>query len=108
MDSENLKNTGKMTTLSEVINELVKRGYTQDFNIKSNEKAENKIQAFPDQFLIDKYYRFEGESDPEDEAIIYAISSIDSKIKGLLVNGYGTSSDYFGDEIMKKIKTRTS
>jgi hypothetical protein len=109
MDNDNLKHIGEMTSLTEVINALAKQGYTVDFNLKSSqiEGGENPIQEFPDQFLIDKYYRFEGESDPEDEAIVYAISSVDGKIKGLLVNGYGTSSDHCGDEIIEKLKTRT-
>ncbi|KQR70198.1 hypothetical protein [Pedobacter sp. Leaf176] len=60
----------------------------------------------PEDFLIDKFYRFEGTSDPEDESILYAISSTDGKIKGLLVDGYGTSADYSIEETIKKIKTR--
>ena len=109
MDHENLKHIGEMTSLSEVINALAQQGYTVDFNLKSDQidGGKNPVQEFPDQFLIDKYYRFEGESDPEDEAIVYAISSVDGQIKGLLVNGYGTSSEYCGDEIIKKLKTRT-
>lgn len=109
MDNDNLKHIGEMTSLSEVINALVKQGYTLDFNLKSSQLSggENPIQEFPEQFLIDRYYRFEGESDPDDEAIVYAISSVDGKIKGFLVNGYGTSSENCGDEVIKQLKNRT-
>jgi len=109
MDNDNLKHIGEMTSLSEVINALAKQGYTLDFNLKSNQiaGADNPVQAFPEQFLIDKHYRFEGESNPDDEAIVYAISSVDGKTKGILVNGYGTTSESCGDDIIKKLKTRT-
>jgi len=108
MDNEILKHIGEMTTLSEVINALSAQGYTIDFNLKSNQTdhGKNPLQEHPDQFLIDKYYRFEGESDPEDEAIVYAISSIDRKTKGVLVNGYGTSAENAGDNVIKKLKNR--
>ena len=109
MDNDYLKHIGEITSLSEVVNALVKQGYTVDFNLKSSQlsSGENPIQASPEQFLIDKHYRFEGESDPDDEAIVYAISSVDGKIKGIFVNGYGTSSEEAGDELIKQLKTRT-
>lgn len=108
MDNQNLNHFGEMTTLSEVLNALVNHGYTFDFNLKSDQLngIENPIQEHPEQFLIDKYYRFEGESDPEDEAIVYAISSINGEIKGFLVNGYGASSENCSDEIIKKLSVR--
>ncbi|MDQ0966407.1 hypothetical protein QFZ20_001810 [Flavobacterium sp. W4I14] len=109
MDNDYLKHIGEMTSLSEVVNALVNQGYIVDFNLKSSQlsSGRNPIQESPEQFLIDKHYRFEGESDPDDEAIVYAISSIDGKIKGIFVNGYGTSSESAGDEVIKKIKIRT-
>ncbi|MGA9648967.1 phosphoribosylpyrophosphate synthetase [Pedobacter sp.] len=90
-----LNHIGEMTTLSQVISGLEKDGYLIDFNLASDEtKARiNPLQEHPENFSIDKSYRFEGASDPDDEAIVYAISSWDGKIRGLLVDGYGISSD---------------
>ncbi|WP_307530675.1 phosphoribosylpyrophosphate synthetase [Pedobacter sp. W3I1] len=109
MDNDYLKHIGEMTSLSEVVNALAEQGYIVDFNLKSSQinDGENPIQEFPEQFLIDRHYRFEGESDPDDEAIVYAISSIDGKIKGIFVNGYGTSSESAGDEVINQLKSRT-
>lgn len=108
MNIKGLEHIGEMSTLSEVINVLVSRGYTVDFNLKGMVKADegSDIQKYPENFLIDGFYRFEGQSDPEDEAIVYAISSIDRKNMGILVNGYGVSSQKFGEELIKKLKTR--
>ena len=75
-------------TLSEAINDLTKKGYTVNFNIKQDciECAENNLQLQPDEFEIDEVYRFQEMSDVDNESILYAISSTNKNVKGLLVN----------------------
>jgi hypothetical protein len=64
------------------------------------------LQIHPDDFVIDKHYRFEGESDPADEAVVYAISSDKYNLKGILVNGYGASSDPLTDDMVKALREK--
>ena len=92
-------------TLSETINGLVKLGYTHDFNIKGEciICQKTNITLSPDDFQIDKVYRFEGASDPDYQAILYAISSIKYNIKGTLLNGYGISSDEVSSKLVEKL-----
>ncbi|MBC7745100.1 MAG: phosphoribosylpyrophosphate synthetase [Flavobacterium sp.] len=99
-----------MTTVTEVLNHLKQTGYTVDFNINDNHLVchDNSIQIHPDEFVIDKHYRFEGATDPGDEAIIYAISSTKHNIKGTLVNGYGIYSDPKIDEMIKSLTEKAS
>ncbi len=94
-----------MTTLSEVTNLLKARGYTVDFNLKQNhlECPNNLLKIFPDEFIVDKHYRFEGASDPADEAIVFAISSLKHNLKGVLINGYGISSEGMTSEMIKAL-----
>ena len=94
-----------MTTLSEITSLLKERGYTIDFNLKQNciECSGNLLKIFAGEFLVDKHYRFEGPSDPGDEAIVYAISSSKYNLKGVLVNGYGISSSSITDEMIKAL-----
>src|SRR5690606_38577856 len=94
-----------MTTVSEVLNVLKQRGYTVDFNLKDNCLIcnNNSLEIFPDQFVVDKHYRFEGPSDPGDEAIVYAISSETHNLKGTLVNGYGVYANEMTDEMIKAL-----
>ncbi|MEO7523782.1 MAG: cupin domain-containing protein [Ferruginibacter sp.] len=94
-------------TLSETINGLKKDGYTLDFNIDNECLVCNKSGKIlsPKDFEIDKVYRFEGETNPDDQSILYAISSTKFSMKGVLVNGYGISSDDKTNAIISKLKT---
>ncbi len=95
-------------TLSETMNELRREGYTEDFNLQQNclECRNGKFKVFTDEFKVDKYFRFEGASNPSDGAILYAISSDKENLRGLLVNAYGIYSDPITDEMVEKLKIR--
>lgn len=95
-------------TLSEAIAALQAQGYTEDFNISTDclECREGSLRLMPDDFHIDRFFRFEGQTDPADESILYAISSEKHGLKGLLVNGYGISSEPLTDEMLSKLATR--
>ena len=99
-----------MTTLSQVTNFLNDEGYTIDFNLREHylECMANHLKIFPGEFIVDKHYRFEGESDPSDEAIVFAISCPKHNLKGVLINGYGVSSDSVSDEMIKALDERKS
>ena len=94
-------------TLSETINGLKKEGYSLDFNISQECLICHTLNMTlsPEDFEIDKVYRFEGESNPDDQSILYAISSPKFEVKGVLVNGYGISSDDVTNALIKKLKT---
>ncbi|MDP2187205.1 MAG: cupin domain-containing protein [Sphingobacteriaceae bacterium] len=95
-------------TLSETINALVLLGYTHDFNVHQDSlfchQSNSVLQ--PADFQIDKVYRFEGASNPDDQAILYAISASKSDFKGTLVNGYGLSSDAYTNELIEMLQTQ--
>ncbi|MEO5683606.1 MAG: phosphoribosylpyrophosphate synthetase [Chitinophagaceae bacterium] len=94
-------------TLSEAVNGLKQRGYNIDFNIEADKLVCNQtpVSLSPDEFEIAEVYRFEGNTDPADEAVLYAIESKHGH-KGLLVNGYGPGADPVGDALVKKLKER--
>ena len=97
-----------MTTVSEVLNSLKKEGYTEDFNLGDTCLVchGNTLQIHPEDFVVDKHYRFEGPSDPGDEAIVYAISSEKHNVKGTLVDGYGVYSDSSNNDLVKTLKEK--
>ena len=92
--------------LVEGINALKEQGYVEDFNLKKYclECQDGKFQVLPDEFEIDKFFRFEGDSNPDDSSILYAISSEKHGLKGILVNAYGIYSQDIADEMLKKLR----
>lgn len=96
-----------MTPMAEVINNLRKEGYTTDFNLQENCLICNDdFRVYHNEFVIDRVFRFEGMSDPADEATVYAISSPKHNIKGILVNGGGIYTDELTDEMLEMLKIR--
>lgn len=93
------------STVSGTLNSLKEEGYVLDFNLKPDciTCDTQNIRLHPADFNIDKFYRFEGASNPDDSAIVYAISSKDG-IKGTLVDAYGVYADSQTAEMINKLK----
>lgn len=89
-------------TVTEAIDQLRKQGFTIDFNLEENHIAYHPEKFGPDEFDIVEVYRYEGDTDPADEATVYGIES-KSGLKGILVTGFGTSSDTISDTLLKKL-----
>ena len=90
-------------TVSEALNELRKQGFTVDFNLESNCIVCHPEKFHPEDFKIVDVYRYEGETDPADEAAVYAIES-KTGLKGILVTAYGASMDNRSAAILDKLK----
>jgi hypothetical protein len=80
----------EMTTMTSCTNHLQKDGYTENFVVKAEGLIAPSTEKLytPSEVKIASFYRFEGESDPADNAIVYAIETND-KVKGLLIDAYG-------------------
>jgi hypothetical protein len=89
-------------TVTAAVAGLKQRGYTLDFNLSQNSLICQQDKFEPEEFEITEVYRFEGNSDPADEAVVFAIES-NKGHKGVLVNGYGPSSDEMSAEMAKKL-----
>ncbi len=95
-------------TVSEAINDLAQRGYTTDFELLAENEClmclKTQRQLPPDEFEIHEIHRFEGDTDPGDEMILYAIASTKHDMKGIVVNGYGMYSDAAKTKIIKRLQ----
>ena len=92
-------------TVVAALEDLKARGYNLNFNIAFDKIScsENDICLNPDEFEIIEVYRFEGDSNPEDEDVVYAVQSRDGSIKGTITSAYGHYADAVSDEIIKKL-----
>lgn len=83
-----------MKSVLEIIESLRAEGYIYDFSIKNDElccSSEGFIYE-PEDLIIEKTERYEGDSNPSDSAIIYAITAKDGT-KGVLIDSYGAYAD---------------
>jgi hypothetical protein len=91
-------------TVTEAINALRAKGFNLDFNLQANCLVCNNNNYNVDEFDIVDVYRYEGNSDPADEAAVYAIQSSKGE-KGILVTGYGLTTDEMSTELLNKLST---
>lgn len=102
--------SGAYDTASEAVNDLARRGYTADLAMEPKKNYLICSYPFaelpPDKFRIDEVYRFEGATDPGDEMIVFAISSFEGTIKGVVVNAFGIYASYRSSQIISHLSTR--
>jgi hypothetical protein len=95
-------------TLSQAVNDLIARGYTTDFLIQDEKDClycnNGTLELSPDEFEIDEIYRFEGMTDPDDESIVFAISSKKHNVKGLVINSFGADFGFRSSKLVEHLK----
>lgn len=94
-------------SLLDALADLRKRGYEADFATETDclYCGDLDLRLNPEEFKVDEVYRFEANSNPDDNAAVYAISS-STGAKGTLVDAYGAYSDNLTFEMAKKLQTR--
>lgn len=95
----------EMNSLSEMLDYLHHKGYIYDMEITKDglfNKDTNEVFK-PEDLIIEKVYRFEGESDPADMSVLYGISA-KSGTKGTLVDAFGTYQDPFIGDFLKDVQ----
>ena len=90
-------------TVTAALADLRRRGFVQDFNLVFDELHGGDKKLKPQDFEVLETYRFEGETDPADGAIVYAIADKDGH-KGVLVHGYGTYSEDIAEDMIRKLR----
>ncbi len=94
----------RLDTLSETMTALLKEGYKDDFKAKkiAIEAIYAKRSYNPEDLKIVGTYRFEGETNPADQTVLFAIEANDG-IKGTLTMSYSADVNQ-NEELIKKIK----
>lgn len=93
-----------MNTLTSVVNKALKEGYTDSMKVTRSgllDTTKNKTYQ-PNQIKVVDFYRFEGESDPADNTIMYKIETADGS-KGTLIDAYGPYADEHVNKFMAEV-----
>jgi len=94
-------------TLAIVIEQLQRRGFTASFAASAAGLrvlgSDRTLRA--DELTIREYRRFEGESDPDDLAVVYAIEVADGT-RGTLVDAFGVYADPAVGALLEKVPVR--
>lgn len=94
-----------MKSLASCLNKMVLDGYDDDFKISDSGLRSLKTEKVysPEQVHITNFFRFEGQSDPNDNTILYVIET-DDGVKGTVVDAYGAYADKALSEFMIKVE----
>lgn len=94
-----------MNTLTQCINKMVLEGYTNSYKVTDRGlfSTSNEQYYRPDQVKVINFYRFEGQSDPADNAILYVIETDDGR-KGTLIDAYGPYADAKVNAFMTEVE----
>lgn len=94
-------------TLTGVLDDLARRGYTEDFEAVGDglRAVESGRTLRPDDLVIREFRRFEGVSDPDDMSIVYAIETKDG-VRGTLVDAFGVYANPAVTAVMDAVTAR--
>lgn len=96
----------ELTSMISVLNHLHKGGYKTDFKVSEDGRLctmDGKEAFTPEQVRIVDFYRFEGETNPEDMSILYVLET-KSGLKGSITNSYGPYADEGIENFMKQVE----
>jgi hypothetical protein len=90
MASQDQSSMPYMKSLANCLTRMVGEGYTEDFKITENglEAPQHERNYMAEQVQVVNFFRFEGESNPDDNAILYVIETNDGT-KGTLIDAKG-------------------
>ena len=95
-----------MSTMVSILDAINKTGYVSQFMVTKDglTSIESGKIYQPKEIEIRHFYRFEGESNPDDSSIIYAIETKDGE-KGTLIDSYGMYSDPLVSAFIKRVES---
>ncbi|MDI1316002.1 hypothetical protein [Flavobacterium sp.] len=95
-----MENRYHYASVSVALEELKTVGFTVDYNLQ-----EEAIMDYPDRYEIVHIYRYEGNSNPDDEAVVYGIESNTGE-KGVFVAGFSANSESDAARVLREISIK--
>ncbi|HXA03023.1 MAG TPA: hypothetical protein VNW99_13595 [Cytophagaceae bacterium] len=87
---------------------LQEEGFTEEFQISDKGlKALNSGKIYqPQDLKIREHFRYEGITNPDDEAVMYVVETKDG-LKGIIVNAFGIYANTELSDFMKEVEDLT-
>ena len=94
------------TTVTEAVAYLYEQGYTDDVKLEGNNVlfGRSNIPFANINVIVDYMFRFEGDSDPSDGAIVLGLRYPDTDIRATLVSAYGHYADPETSEFFARLR----
>ncbi|HEX9980101.1 MAG TPA: hypothetical protein VGB50_06005 [Flavobacterium sp.] len=87
-------------TVTKALDELKSKGFTVDFNVN-----EERIINSPEDFTVEHIYRYEGITDPGDEATVYGIRNKDGE-QGVFLSSHMTYAESDAARILHELSIK--
>jgi hypothetical protein len=99
-----------METLREALERLGQRGFASSFRARPGGLLElpGESPVAPETLVVEEVVRFEGASDPADEAVLFALRSPDGRMRGTFVTSYGARTEPASAEAVHRLDTRSA
>jgi hypothetical protein len=101
---------GSMETVAEALQRLTAGGYTDDFHAEAGglrSRSTGRLHP-PEALHVDEVVRFEGDTDPSDESVVFALRSGRDGTKGTYTTAYGTYMDPLDADLVPRLGTGSS
>lgn len=96
-----MEDNTSMSTLVELLQMLREKGITREIRMDDSKniilQGSDKIYNNPKELKVIRSYRFEGDTNPSDSAVLYLIKDLDDEIS-FIIEAYGAESNYDGPE----------
>lgn len=94
-----------MDTLSQAIERFQEAGYRQDFRAEADGLRAVGTDCIhqPEELVIEEVERFEGETDPQDESMLFALRCETHGTRGTYVVAFGPSIEAADAEMVRRL-----
>ena len=100
-----MKDTPTPSTVTDAVAYLRAAGYADDVELQAGGLAcaRTQMSVALDHVIVDHTFRFEGDSDPGDEAIVLGLRYPDTDVRAILVSAFGPGADPATAEFLSRL-----
>jgi hypothetical protein len=95
----------ELESLSHAIERLARRGFTQGLRVEEGRLLDPTTgQVYePELLAVDEMVRFEGDSDPDEQAVLFALRSPGGRPLGILASAFGAGLSLDEGEVIRRL-----